>query len=507
MKIGATLIAIVTLGVCLACHFLTLESFPAIFVDEALTASRVDSFLSDGLSYGDLEAPLIGLIDGFVPAKLDPQTAIYSIPSLISGEVSLFGLRLVNLFFGALLLIAVFFCARAIDGSYFGIIALLVTAQSLSFAVASHMARADIFVAALGFVALALHLNNKDRDPIRDLIAGLIIGIGFHIHPRICIYAPVIALLFLIDKPKRLIFRRDFWSYCLGGVLGLGAIKALGLGSQNLSELQIKYSNLLLESRLPPIFNFDFQKLINTPIEIFSTHYQTLPFISALLIIEILLCLIKRDRASKLVFTATIAGLLSTSLLVNQIIYVNIIIVSPFLSLALAHLIKRVFFDLNNSIYEFATKIVISFLVLGMAYLNITKILYSESVCKAEEAQIESWLKSLISADEKIMGPDTYWFYWPEGNYTSWKNVPLNTRLFPDKSLLDSFSDFKPDIYILNDVNAYFLNDKTGGGKWYNWLRVPRKEFFELINNKAQVVSRLDLECNRNTIVYRMNWD
>jgi len=167
-------------------------------------ASRAWAWLHTGLNFGPLDAGVWDKFEGY-------WTVLPLLPTLVNATfIRLFGLkvgslRLASLLAGFGLLAIVYYIFYELYRSRRGgLIAVFLVSTSLSFLYSSHFIRQDIYVATLGFGAIALYLAGRRRQQsVLSLLAGLLIGAAFEFHPNGAIYAPVIGALYLLDDGRR----------------------------------------------------------------------------------------------------------------------------------------------------------------------------------------------------------------------------------------------------------------------------------------------------------------
>ncbi len=201
--------------------FVTLLNYPVTGVDETWNANRAWSFLQTGHQFASVDSGVYQQYDGYWTYWPYPGTLIHAVFIWLFG-VSLASVRLASLFFGLVLLTAVYFIARKLYGQRAAVIAMALLATSAPFVLSSHMARHDIIVAALGFGAVALYFTDgKSSLTIKSVLSGLAIGLALDIHPNALIFGPIMLTLFLLDYGKRIFRTGRFWGFALGGSLGV----------------------------------------------------------------------------------------------------------------------------------------------------------------------------------------------------------------------------------------------------------------------------------------------
>jgi 4-amino-4-deoxy-L-arabinose transferase-like glycosyltransferase len=144
----------------------------------------------------------------------------------------LFGLsvwsgRIVSMLWGAVLLVGVFLLGRKLFGTMAGIIGMALVAMSQPFLVSTHIVRPDIVVAALVVFALYLAESGVRRGAWQlHLLAGLLLGLSFDVHPNTVAFIPMVGLVYLIRYGKDVVSSRPAWLFLAG--IGLGALIYIG---------------------------------------------------------------------------------------------------------------------------------------------------------------------------------------------------------------------------------------------------------------------------------------
>jgi hypothetical protein len=106
--------------------------------------------------------------------------------------------RVVSLVWGGLLLVAVFLAGRRLYGPAAGTIAVLFLAVSQPWLVSSHIIRPDIVVATLVIAALYCALRGvQDGARAWSLLAGLLMGLSFDVHPNTLAFMPMVGFVYL----------------------------------------------------------------------------------------------------------------------------------------------------------------------------------------------------------------------------------------------------------------------------------------------------------------------
>ena len=176
----------------LVLHLLTLSNRPMVFVDEAVTLSRVLSLLNHGSPNGEFDDAVYG-DDGAI--EVYHARSIYyffATPSLFGISPSITTVRFMTLLASLGIAAAIGSIAATAFGRQSGLTAAFFALISPGFVYSSHVARPDAVAAALGYLAIAAFLT-PNRKP---MLAGFISVLAFSAHQRaVILTAALIALL------------------------------------------------------------------------------------------------------------------------------------------------------------------------------------------------------------------------------------------------------------------------------------------------------------------------
>ncbi|MBN2373047.1 glycosyltransferase family 39 protein, partial [bacterium] len=264
-------------------HSWSLMRFPQAFEDEAWLTSRAWAFLQTGRVFGPLDEGVFNRFEGYWTFFPWFPTWIQALSLKIFGSPDLLPVRIVSLFFGMILLIAVYLICYSLGEYNLAIISLILVALSKTFIISAHLARPDIIAAALGYLAIGLTLRDTFSHWRIGLISGLLIGIAFEIHPHSIIFAPTIFLIFLFWEKELAKKYSYFTGFIAGGLLGVVIYLLIHV---------FPYPNTFIElnklafasTHTPPIFTLNlgniFYSIKDTGLFLFSVYN-----LSALLIL------------------------------------------------------------------------------------------------------------------------------------------------------------------------------------------------------------------------------
>src|SRR5262245_14813571 len=121
-------------------------------------------------------------------------------------------MRSVSLAAGLVLLGAVYAIGHSLGGWRLGLLSVAAVAASRAFVYSAHLARFDVIAAALGFVGVALHFNNRAERAWVSLLSGLSVALAVEAHAHAAIFAPALGMLYLVEHPLGFFRRRHFWA-------------------------------------------------------------------------------------------------------------------------------------------------------------------------------------------------------------------------------------------------------------------------------------------------------
>ncbi|MDP8922331.1 MAG: glycosyltransferase family 39 protein, partial [Chloroflexota bacterium] len=135
--------------------------------------------------------------------------------------LGLFQGRIVSLVWGGLLLWVTYLAGRRLYGPAAGGIAVLFLAVSHPFLVSSHIVRPDIVVATLVVFAVYCALRGLQEGG-RDwhLLAGLMLGLSFDVHPNTLAFMPLVGLFYLARYGRRAFVAPEAWLFAGGIAIG-----------------------------------------------------------------------------------------------------------------------------------------------------------------------------------------------------------------------------------------------------------------------------------------------
>lgn len=208
-----------TLLLIFAVHSFSLLRLPAPFVDEAWLASRAWGIIQTGHNFGILDSGVFDRLDGYWTFFPWLPTHLYALMLSFAPAPSFFFMRLVSLWFGMLLLSAVYVIGKHFTDRWGGLLSMVLVAISPTFFLSAHLARMDIIAATLGFTGIALYYSNRKGHFGWGVLTGLSVGLAFEVHAHAAIYTPVLLGLYLWDYRQTLLRQRHWWGMVMGGAI------------------------------------------------------------------------------------------------------------------------------------------------------------------------------------------------------------------------------------------------------------------------------------------------
>ncbi len=490
-------------------HLWALMRAPAPFVDEAWNASRAWALIQTGEVFGTFDRGVLDRFEGHGSVPPWAPTLIQSLGLRLAGEPSLPAVRRVSLVFGMVLLVAEYSIAARLGGRGLGRMTVLLTSLSWPFLYSAHLARFDIYSAAFGLMAIALHLANRPARAAVSGLSGLALGLGFVMHPNAVIYAPAIGVLYFLEQGPSMFRRRHFWVFAAGAAAGpifhvvrhvlpnpeiYSVLGQLGLGA----------------GYLPPIATLDAGELGRS----FSrTGGRLLLFYQALT--PVVLCaagasLLRRSRADQVLLTLAAVPVVSFALLIHSKATYYGIFLTPTVDLTVAGFLIG-FFRLpwRGRFRDYAGRVLVWSACLSYAALNLLP-LQDDQWSGFRSAQER--ITALIPAGATIMSVQTYWFGLAEHPYYSWEQLVYYRHYSPGSSLEDAFSEFRPDVFIVDRYLDYYIFDspdgvsdpRDGGPLPYLWL--PRSELRDFLDDHATRIDKFADPHSGPIRVYRLDW-
>jgi 4-amino-4-deoxy-L-arabinose transferase-like glycosyltransferase len=491
------------LAISLTLNLWSLMRFPPPFVDEAWLAGRAWAFIQTNQAFGPLDRGVLDRFEGYWTFFPWLPVLIQSLALRLSTEPALLPLRIVSLFFGFLLLAAVYSIAKRLYGKLLGLLAVLLVSMSWPFLLSAHLARYDIITAALGFIAIALYLNNQAARVWVSLASGLSIGLAFEIHAHGAIYGLALVALYFLHYRWSMFRRRHFWGFVAG--IGLGLILYTLLHIVPYPRTYFALNRLVFSyTHTPPILTLDSQVILKT----FSDMGTLLFSVSGVMILIIAwaaVTLMRRhsevDKTLLVLNTALIGGV--TLLFRNKNAFYAILFTPAIDLMVGAFLLLNLQQPWYGRFRDYARYA----LILGIcivAILPIWPTLQIDSWKAYQQAQ--GYVNQFAQPDDSIMASQTFWLGLHEHDYYSWESLIHYQRYAPGSTLEDALQELRPDLLIIDRNLDVLISDEPGGSVYSEHLNLPRSEMEAFLGRNASLLGMLDVDHYGPIRVYRLAW-
>jgi hypothetical protein len=401
------------------------------------------------------------------------------------------------------LLLAVFFIGRRIGGQALGLLGACLTAVSAPFFISAHLARYDIFVAALGFSAMALYFYYRFSNPWVAGLAGLLIGLAVEIHPNGLIYVPVILVLYFVDWRRSMLTKKQLFPFLAG--LGVMLIFYAALHILQYPMTYLRISQLCYApTHTPPILTLDPSVILQAFLDLFDSLLFTYLVASPLIVWAVVIP-VKRHSINAKMFLLVAASLILAYVLWvrNQLVYYAILF-TPVIDLLLASLLLQVLRKPDNS----SRVNIQGILVLSIITAHVIFNLYPLRQDVREDLPfVTNQLKQSIQNGDSIMGSQTYWFGFADHVYYSWEQLTYYQRYAPGSTVLEALRELKPDIFVVDGHLDGAISDEVGGSQYVRQLRLPRSELAPFLSQNAELLNEFDGRYYGKVRVYRFHWN
>lgn len=493
----------VLIGIVLIIHALTLLRYPPPYVDDAVMGNRAWEFLKSGTSFGVLDRGVFDRFEGYSNFWPVIPAAIQSVGFLFSNSPSILALRSISLFFGIILIIFVYLIGKYFGGERLGLVSVLLILITKPFFVSSHLGRMDIMVASMGFAAITLILYYQNKNWLLSLVAGLIAGLAFEVHPYSMIYIFVIEGLLLFDYRKRVIYSSSFWTFNIGVLIGIFVFIYLHILPNPASYFEaMKLADGGIHT--PPILTLNCQLLFNSAYSaMISISNNNLVFLIPLFLGFINLDLRYSKKQQQLGIIALILIITFILIFNNKIFYYSILI-SPPLAIIAGYYIVTIQKRFQNQMLGRYIYLMTWGLMISIAFMSL-RVLTVDFWSHYKDVQSE--INSHVQANDIVMGNQLFWFELYEKNYHSWEELIFYQRYFPESDLEAALLEFKPDIFVVDQHIAQFISDSEGTFSYHNALKLPKAHTNALLNKYGDLISEFDGGVYGIVRIYRFNWE
>ena len=485
-------------------YSITLLRYPGPWFDEPLYISRAWSSLHPGREVDLWAAGSFDRFEGYWTILSWLANVFLMVGLAIAGSPSLVATRLVVLFWGFWLLVAVYWIGKKFGGHTLAIVGVIMVALSRAFLVSSHMVRPDIIGAAFGYAAIALYFNNLRSRWWVSSFAGLLAVLAFEIHANGAFFIPAILTLFLIDHGRHLLKQRTFWFFCLGGLVGgcIYLVIHVLLYPETYRAIMV---SVYAKAYLPPI-------LMMNPAELWqgmAYYWQFMLTRYVLLFPVVILALLKllrrRSETDKTFFTLVVVVLTSYAWWVRwKFVYYEIYFVPPLQILLASYLLDFIRRPrLNTWVYRSA------FVFIWTAYLSISLVNIAPAVLNNQYPayeQVQQRVDQSIQPGDTILASNIYWLGLSEHPYYSIDQISFDRWFDPSSTLEINLNRIRPDIFIYDGQARQYTTDNSSGWPYAGYIYIPKTELETFLAKHATVVDVFNGVYGL-TEIYRIHWE
>ena len=499
--ISKTFVLPALLGLLILLHLFTLERYPAPFVDEGWYASRAWESLQTGKAFGPLDRGVFDRFPGHWTFFPWLPNFLQSLFLRFSDSPQLFPLRLLSMISGIALLYAIFCIGKRLGGSSAGWFAAMIAALSHSFFYSAHLARYDILVAAFGFGAIALALNNGTSF-LPHFLSGLVVGAAFETHPNGAIFGPVILALYFLNQPVFRIFLKDhrMWLYVAGVISGLLIYVLLHI--VRFPETWTAVNRIAAGgTHLPPFLQPS--DILDSFQGFLRLSWMATPYLLLLSIPALVWFCTHSTKENKIALLLLLGVPLVHILLIRHKILYYTILYTPALCLGISIFffqIQQAPFRSTISKIAVNTVVIVLLICSGLQSLVLLRWNWKEDFVK-----VQNELQRHIKPGETIMGNQLWWLTFPTHEYLSWEGLYYYRKYKPDATFEDAFREFHPKVFIL-DLHVETFIQKTSGKSYSEQMGIPAEEFRRVILQHGRVRAQFDGGYYGNIHVIEMRW-
>ncbi len=480
-------------------NLLTLMSTPAPFVDEAWNANRAWGLLQTGRVFGTMDAGVFDKYNGYWTYFPYLAAVIHAAFIWLFG-LSLFSVRLASLFFGLILLIAIYVIGKKLYGRAGGIISMLLVSISYSFIYSSHLGRHDIIAAAMGYGAVALYLSDKSHSfSVKSVLSGLAVSLTLDIHLNGIIFIPAIAALFLLDYHWLVVRSRRFWGYVTGVTIGV----AYFIAGHILPYPQTYFTLFSLGNGATRTAPFsDLGAFLDSFVR---TLILVNPLLDVLLVASLVLLLARRSVPDKriLVLFIMVVGAFAGITGVKGVYYA--IYISPVASLVIAALLDWLIVRAKSYFLSGRLPLALTAGVI-VSSLVISPVPLFGNQTEGYQPALDM-VRQTIAPGATVMGAQTYWFGLTDHDYLSWEQLVYYRQYVPGSTLADAFGSLRPDYLIIDrHLTSWIVDETTYTPGKLPFLYLPKNELQQFLDKNAHLVGEMETSAFGDIRVYKIDW-
>lgn len=480
-------------------HGLTLSSIPLWFVDESLTASRVQGILETGRANGPMDRYDIdgsGLSEIYVP---NFPYYLFAVPVQYFGQnLAVASLRLTSLAAIAILLVGVGLISWRYLGPYAASLGILFSGFSLALHF-GHVARPDIIAAGLGYLALGVYQPRRKTLFTAAFLA--VLACAAHLRAVILV-VPFFAVIFW-DLWKKQLSPKDLLFAVIGLCVGGGTFYVVNVlpysayGSFQSSHLAAaQYS-------APAALTLDWNFWSATIKQMYVSLFRLYPHFGLFILLgAVLMSVTARTHVEQRLWIIIWVTLVAGLVLILGMLPMKLLMVTPCVDLAATAIFCRIF--RSSNLWAAFPAWRLRFLCASVAiYIIVNVHPVSPLTCEAEFLETKKWLGGIIAPRSIIMGQEGYWIYLQDHPFYSWKLLPYYSAV-RRQSLQSAFEHFGADYFIFDDGVREFLADSPfADDPFLESMRTSRTEMLDYFAEHAEFIDRRRTNCQGDIEVFK----
>lgn len=320
--------------------------------------------------------------------------------------------RVVSLAWGGALLVMTFLAGRRLYGPAAGMIAVLFLAVSQPWLVSSHIIRPDIVVATLVMGAMYSALRSvQDGGRPWSLLAGLLMGLSFDVHPNSLAFMPMVGLVYLARYGWRGVLKSDAWLYVAGIAVGALYYIAIRIAPDPALFLDAFQYWIGVDKR-PPALGTRGGSAIDAELGRWTQYLGHRWMEAALLGIGVLTAAIRTIRQKRLdpVLFGWLVSLVVFTILVSSKTEFYMILFFPMLILMVAAAIADVFDRLEGA--RFLASALLVLMAVGVMGFEDNFRDIAQAASDFEDRNyttLTNEIQAIIPAGSKVIAPPLFW--------------------------------------------------------------------------------------------------
>lgn len=490
----------------LVISFLTLTSYPKIFIDEPWDSDVAWNLLKTGVNFDRMHAGVLDRWDAYWVR----WTLLASLP--YSASFGLLGLglfqgRVVSWLFGLVLLGFTFGVGKRLYSPLTGALAALLVALSLSFLQASHYIRPEVMLAAANMTALYCYLAGaQDGRRWTFAVAGLIGVLAVDIHINGAFFLLALGVLHLVRVGREFFRSSSTWLLAAGAAVGAIyylIVRVLPNPQTFFHCLTGCQGNILA----PPIAQLNPLVWLRSLVgELGRYNFLENGLDLALIGAAVIFLLLRFGRSDRLLFAYLAATFVLFVLLVAHKGALYAVLFYPLLLLCIA----EAFVDALRRCRELPAVKLFLTLLLALALVN-GGVQYTRPLIASrgyDYYAVTRQIGEVVPSGARVLGMPQWWLGLADREYRS--SLTLTYLHFLDGlSLTEGMERLRPDYLILDGAGLAALLVDEGyfaAGEGFAGYRLPRAEFWAFIQARGELLLKFEDPFEGPFEVYAIRW-